>query len=256
MKVEVCCPSCSKVSLVPEEYLGRKARCAKCKAEFVLARFAPPPRSTSGLSNLSPAIAENIADEVLSQPFADTTAVSANVTDMWPPVAHVEPRKYVDEPESSGVTPIYSMRGVQDLLEVFSDKVTITPKGVLGFLNKGIKGTKEIPYISIIAVQFKEAGAVFSGYLQFTIPGGNESGGGIWSATRDENTFMFAHTENNPMAKQIKDFIDSAIRESRSPRAGPSPTNLSSELAALAVLREQGHLTEEEFQAAKRRLIG
>jgi len=35
----------------------------------------------------------------------------------------------------------YTMKGVQDLLEVFEDKITITPKGVLGFLNKGINST-------------------------------------------------------------------------------------------------------------------
>ncbi len=52
---------------------------------------------------------------------------------------------------------IHTMRGVQDLLEVFEDKVTITPKGVLGFLNKGLKGTKEIPFHSIVAIQIKEA---------------------------------------------------------------------------------------------------
>ena len=66
------------------------------------------------------------------------------------------------------------MQGVQDLLEVFGDKVQLTPKGVLGFLNKGLKGTKTIPFTSIQALQFKEAGAVFSGYIQFTIAGGNE----------------------------------------------------------------------------------
>ena len=41
-------------------------------------------------------------------------------------------------------TPKYSIRGVQDVLEVFDDKLMITPKGLLGFLNKGLKGTKEI----------------------------------------------------------------------------------------------------------------
>lgn len=63
---------------------------------------------------------------------------------------------------------IYTMKGVQDSLEVFEDRVTITPKGVLGFLKKGIKGTKEIPFASIVAVQFKEAGAVFSGSIHDT----------------------------------------------------------------------------------------
>ena len=151
---------------------------------------------------------------------------------------------------------IYTMKGVQDLLEVFEDRVTITPKGVLGFLNKGIKGTKEIPFRSIVAVQFKQAGALFSGYLQFTIPGGNESKGGIFAATKDENTFMFAHTKNNAQAKEIKEYIDEAIRRSQAPQTTLSATSLSDELQKLAQLKDQGVLSEYEFQAAKKKLIG
>ena len=151
---------------------------------------------------------------------------------------------------------IYTMKGMQDVLEVFEDKVTITPKGVLGFLNKGIQGKKEIPFASIVAVQFKEAGYVFSGYLQFTIPGGNESRGGILAAAKDENTFMFAHKKNNALAIEIKEYIDSAVRESRTPQASAPTASLSDELQKLAKLKEQGILSDEEFQAAKKKLIG
>ena len=151
---------------------------------------------------------------------------------------------------------VFTMKGVQDVLEVFDDRITITPKGVLGFLNKGLKGTKEIPFTSIIAVQFKEAGVVFSGYLQFTIPGGNESKGGLFAAAQDENTFMFAHAKNNPMATEIKQHIDAKLRRSRTPQLPNQPANLSDELLKLAKLREQGVLSDDEFQAAKKKLIG
>ena len=151
---------------------------------------------------------------------------------------------------------IYTMKGVQDILEVFEDRVTITPKGVLGFLNKGIKGTKEIPFHSIIAVQYKEAGVVFSGYIQFTIPGGNESKGGLMAATRDENTFMFATKKNNPLAGEIKTHIDSAVRKLRIPPTNLPTTNISDELQKLVGLKEQGILSDEEFQTVKKKLIG
>lgn len=151
---------------------------------------------------------------------------------------------------------IYTMKGVQDLLEIFEDKLAITPKGVLGFLNKGLKGRKEIPFASIVAVQFREAGTVLSGYLQFTIPGGIENRGGLFAATGDENTFMFAHKKNNGLAIEIKEYIDSAVRESRTPQAIAPTASLSDELQKLAKLKEQGILSEEEFQAAKKKLIG
>ena len=32
----------------------------------------------------------------------------------------------------------FILRGVQDELEVYDDRVTLTPKGVMGFINKGM----------------------------------------------------------------------------------------------------------------------
>lgn len=152
---------------------------------------------------------------------------------------------------------VYNMKGVQDLLEVFEDKVTITPKGILGFMNKGLKGTKSIPFTSITAIQFKEAGAVFSGFLQFTIPGGNESRGGVFSAASDENSFMFANKSNNELAIKIKEYIEGNVRELQTPShiASQSTTSLADELKKLASLRDSGILSEQEFQTAKIRLI-
>jgi hypothetical protein len=155
-----------------------------------------------------------------------------------------------------GTSVVYTMMGTSALFEVFEDKLTITPKGLLGFLNKGMAGTKEIPFASIVAVQFKEAGAVFSGFLQFTIAGGNESRGGLLAAVKDENTFVFAHTKNNILAKEIKEYIDAAVRKARTPQGSAAPSSLPDELLKLAKLREQGALSEVEFQAAKKKLIG
>ena len=122
-------------------------------------------------------------------------------------------------------------------------------------MNKGIKGTKEIPFYSIAAVQFKEAGTVVSGYIQFTLPGGNESKGGIFAATKDENTFMFAQKKNNELAIKIKNYIDSAIKKLRTPQPISHTSSLSDELNKLGGLKKQGILTEEEFLAAKKKLL-
>jgi hypothetical protein len=149
------------------------------------------------------------------------------------------------------------MEGPAAVLEVYEDKLTITPKGVLGFVAKGLKGTKTIPFMSITAIQFKEVGAVFGGYLQFTISGGNESTRGVFAAARDENTFVFAEQKNNAHAAKIKEYIEAKAKEQRSPRATQpqSFTSLSDELQKLASLRDSGVLTEMEFQSAKSRLI-
>jgi hypothetical protein len=151
----------------------------------------------------------------------------------------------------------YAMKGVAGMLGVLDEKITITPQGVLGFMTKGLKGTKTIPIRSITAIEFREAGAVVSGYLQFTIPGGNESRGGVHAAATDENTFMFAGKWNNSLAIEIKEFIEGKMREFHVPRSTQSNpvASLSDELQKLASLRDSGILSDQEFQSAKRRLI-
>ena len=74
------------------------------------------------------------------------------------------------------------------------------------------------------------------------------------AAAKDENTFMFRNSKNN--AKAIKKFIDEATGKSRAPQAAVPATRLSYELQKLAQLKEQGILSESEFQAAKNKLIG
>lgn len=151
---------------------------------------------------------------------------------------------------------IFEMKGVGEILVVYEDKVTITPKGVLGFMSKGLKGTKTIPFASITGIQFREAGTFISGYIQFTIPGGNESKGGVFDAASDENTFMFAEKKNNEMANNIKEYIESAVLKLRTPHHHTQSANLADELQKLAMLKEQGILSDDEFQSAKMKLIG
>jgi len=148
---------------------------------------------------------------------------------------------------------VYNMQGVGDLLEVYEDKVVITPKGFIGLMNKGLKGSKTIPLSSISAIQFKKPGFT-AGYIQFTIPGGNESQGGVFSANYDENTVTFYHSQDE-LALEIKDYIERKIQESHAQDVIPSTTNLSDELQKLAELKEKGFLTDEEFQSAKTRLL-
>jgi hypothetical protein len=143
------------------------------------------------------------------------------------------------------MTLLHTIRGVQDQLEVFDSKITITPKGSLGSINKGIKGTKDISFISITAIRLKKA-RLTNGYIQFTVPGGNESRGGIFSALKDENTFFFTNKHNDVMI-EIKDYIERRNAELRVPQTSASTASFSDEIQKLAQLYTQGILSAEEF---------
>jgi hypothetical protein len=148
----------------------------------------------------------------------------------------------------------YVLKGVTSVMEVHSDKMAITPKrNPLALVAQGLKGTKRIPFHSITSIQLKEAGVV-RGYIQFGIHGGIESKGGIFAATTDENTVFFTKKENE-LAREIHNYIESRIAELRGPQMIKPATNLTDELQKLAALNAQGLLSDEEFTAAKRRLI-
>jgi hypothetical protein len=156
---------------------------------------------------------------------------------------------------------IYKVSGAYEDLEVFEDRLTITPRGVGGFMTKGLKGTKTIPFRSITAVQHRKTSAIFSGYLQFTLPGGIESRGGWFSAVSDENTFNYVGgVDEDALIEEVKTYIERRIQELRDEdRGGPGTRSagiMADELTKLAKLRDQGVLTEDEFAKAKQRLLG
>lgn len=148
---------------------------------------------------------------------------------------------------------IYEFKGVDGYLKVYEDKIDIVPKGIIAFLNKGLKGTKTIPYSSIKAIQFKKCGILLSGYIQFTIPGGNESKKGIFDAVKDENTFLF-HSDNK-LAIEIKEYIESKIVSNTNLNQNHT-NNIAEQMEQLASLYKDGSITEDEYQLAKNKVLG
>lgn len=92
-------------------------------------------------------------------------------------------------------------KGVNGQLELLKNKIIIKRKGSLSFLTQGLKGDKEIQIKQISSIQLKSAGKLTNGYIQFSFIGGQETKGGMFNATRDENSIMFK-------SKQEKKFVE------------------------------------------------
>jgi hypothetical protein len=137
-------------------------------------------------------------------------------------------------------------------IEVTPTVVRIRRTGVLGFFTQGLKGDKEILISQISSVQFKNAGTFFNGYIQFAFLGGRENLGGLEAAISDENSVLFRQSQQ-PAFEQVRDAIMARISAARVPQAVVSPAD---EIAKLAALVEKNLLSPEEFQAAKRKLLG
>jgi hypothetical protein len=148
-------------------------------------------------------------------------------------------------------------RGQGADIEVESDYLTITRRGVLSALTVGFQGSKKIYIGDITAVQFKDAGLILNGYIHFSFMGGQEVRGGILDHVNDENTVVFRQGHSTSM-RELKLMVEQRIAELRSAQrqnnvAAPSPAD---ELAKFAQLRDQGVITAAEFEAKKKQLLG
>ncbi|MFH1325712.1 MAG: DUF4429 domain-containing protein [archaeon] len=88
--------------------------------------------------------------------------------------------------------------------------IEIVRKGFMAFATHGFKGNKKIALKHISAIQFKSAGLMANGYIQFSFIGGQESKRGILMATQDENTIMF-NKKQQPEFEKIKEQIEKKI---------------------------------------------
>jgi hypothetical protein len=148
--------------------------------------------------------------------------------------------------------PILEAKGVNGQIRLFGDRIVILRKGVMGFLSQGHKGEKSVFIHQISSVQFKDPGLATSGYIQFAFLGGQETKGGLFNATKDENSVMFRRGQRKDF-ERLRDELMSRIGSGRAPTLTAS--SVADELTKLAALREQGILSADEFEAAKRRAL-
>lgn len=138
------------------------------------------------------------------------------------------------------------------------DFVTIRRTGFNARMSVG-KGEKRIPLSSISAVQWKPAGALVNGFIQFTVGGGNEArssfGSQTTDAVKDENSVVF-------LKKQMSDFdalrseIEKAIADRGRPSSpAPAAPDHLAQLKQLGELRDAGVLSNDEFETKKAEIL-
>lgn len=146
-------------------------------------------------------------------------------------------------------------------LSVYEDCVSIAPKGFLGFAAKGMAGERKIFYKDITSVQFKPSSKLLSGFIEFYFAGHNttKQGGGLFAGTTNDNRFTFHNKYLEDMQK-INDYIQGKINQPiavATPIAPPqnSANNLD-ELKQLKQLLDAGIITQEDFDAKKKQILG
>ena len=140
------------------------------------------------------------------------------------------------------------------------DVVRIARKGFKAFMSQGLKGEKWVHVSQLTSIQFKEADWFTHGYIQFGVMGGVESRGGVFAARTDENSVMFFASQADAFAR-LKDAVQARMHEIQAARSAPPAAPAASvdplaQIQQLGALRDQGLITDEEFEAKKAQLLG
>ncbi|WP_424474822.1 SHOCT domain-containing protein [Oceanobacillus kimchii] len=128
-----------------------------------------------------------------------------------------------------------------------------TSKGFMNYVNRGSKGEKSIPIKSITAIQIKDP-RLTTGYIQFAYSGATESKGGVFDAVKDENTITFNSKNDLAQAKELKSIVESLRNEEKQPPITQATD--ADEIIKYKHLLDEGILTQEEFEAKKKQILG
>ena len=159
--------------------------------------------------------------------------------------------------------------GVNANLLLLDDRVRIQRREEKTFLNQGFGRDKEILLSQITAVRLRKATKLGNGFIQLALAGAPEVSDA--EVARDQNTILFRNTrqvefERIKTAIEMRKSVTRAVMPQSLPQYQPSPQyqppppprapSYIEELEQLASLRDKGVITEEEFAAKKRQILG
>lgn len=156
---------------------------------------------------------------------------------------------------------VYSIDGVRGKhIDVYENKCTIKTKVTLGSIiaSNATDGEKTIYYKDCVGVQYKPSKFTI-GYLQLETASGmmNNKGSNFFG----ENSFTFDTTViSNEKMEEVANYIRKKIDEIKT--AGDKPATIvnaispAEELKKMKELLDLGIITQEEFDAKKKQLLG
>jgi Short C-terminal domain/Domain of unknown function (DUF4429) len=149
-------------------------------------------------------------------------------------------------------------KGFNGQIRIEGDWLTIERKG-FGRIGHS-KGDKRIALGQIVAVKMRPAGPMIRGFIHFSTTGGDQLTGGLTEAQTNDNAVIFSRgrqAEFDAVREHVENYI--AARSSAPPPviAAPAPSHdPADQLRKFAQLRDEGIVSEEEFQAKKAELLG
>jgi Short C-terminal domain/Domain of unknown function (DUF4429) len=144
-------------------------------------------------------------------------------------------------------------KGHNGQVRIEGDWLIIERKG-LGRIGHS-KGDKRLALSQIVAVKMRPAGRIANGFIHFSTPGRDELKGGLNEATKDDNSVIFTRKQQTDF-DTLRDHVENYIAARSSAPASAMAPDPAEQIRKFAQLRDEGILSEEEFQAKKAELLG
>ncbi len=163
-----------------------------------------------------------------------------------------------DDWDSDDAKLVYSADLLRSTIHVYEEYCEIS--GKTKTLNRA-KGSKKLYYSDLTSVQFRKPTAVLAGYIQFEYPGSDSR---AKSPYENENSVVFNKNDEIDLMESIYKYIDKRIGESRNARNASTQSttvvhqaaSAADELKKFKDLLDMGIITQEEFDAKKKQLLG
>ena len=149
--------------------------------------------------------------------------------------------------------PFMEAKGYNGQVRIDGDWLIIERKG-LGRLGHS-KGDKRIALGQITAAQMRPAGRLANGFIYFSTPGRDELRGGLSAARTDDNAVIFTRNHQAEF-DAIRERLERYVAEASAAAVPAAPLDPAEQIRKFAELRDEGVLSEEEFQAKKSDLLG
>ena len=150
----------------------------------------------------------------------------------------------------------FTLEGLKGELKVYEDRVEINKKGQ-GFITGNT--TKTLHMANIMSVSVTPSTLWARGFIEFTVPGGKDSKN-IEQALRNENALPLKAAGQNEEALKIKAYVEEQIMNYANSKGSTTIVQQASspaeELKKMKELLDMGIITQEEFDAKKKQLLG
>ena len=151
---------------------------------------------------------------------------------------------------------LFNLDGNVATLTVYEDYCVITGKKNLTSFVSGrmFDGTKEFYYSDLTTVQYKKASIWINGFIQFEYPG-SHSGENNYNS---ENTFVIMQGKSDiEQCEKAYQYIKERIAfYKKQKNAGPAAFSPAEELKKFKELLDCGVISQQEFDAKKKELLG